>query len=260
MYTPELESMLAEMGNDFRQRRKFRRGWQQSGTLFVGGGTPVSMQCDFGEEDTFTVGFQQPYVQTGTGDALGVSAQALVMWNVEGTYKPVLVSMVGGMSVTAAARGVKIIMSDITPTTQQRFPNYQGVGTDYNVSCQVARGTRGTTQVPPYFQSPQMVNMTIAAAAANQTIQIPTNGGVNSVYVTVAATNGGLPVQANVAVNPGDATVLIQSQVGTHGNFAQYDPTRVSWVPVPPGSTQVSVQNNHATNTLVFSMFFGVDG
>lgn len=258
MYTPELERLLSEMGEDNRARRKVRGGWQQSGQLVVGGSQPVSMQHDFGEVGTYTVGFLQPYAQTGQGDDIGMRAEALIMWNVDGTYKPVRVSLVGGMSVTAAARGVKIIMSDATPDGNVYAP----IGTKYNVSCQVARGTRGFSAVAPYY-IPQAISGFTQVPNSSQTgIAVPTGSGIQSLFIAVVNSD-------NTAVNIGDSTVTqvvhsaLANPLAASLGLMLFDPAssvNSKWIPLVPGCTGLLLRNNTASKTQLYSIAFGVDG
>lgn len=260
MMSTELDRYLGEMADDFKQRKKFRTGWQQSGTLTVGGGTSVTMQTDFGDADTFTVGFLQPYAQTGTGDDIGMRAEALIMWNVEGSYKPVRVSLVGGMSVTAAARGVKIIMTDATPQDAANDQPYAPLGTQYQVSALVAKGSRGSSQNPPYYIPKSLATALVVPNGNTAAINVPTDAGIQSLLVLVTNSD-------DSAAAAGDCTVLqyagskLNPSVSTQA-ISRFDPHAVSaaWIPIVPGCTVLKFKNNTASKTQEINVFLGVDG
>lgn len=257
----ELDDYLAGSGSQTPVTvKRTKGGWQQAGQLAVGGGTPVTMQFDFGEVDTYTVGFQQPYVQAPSGDDIGVRAEALIMWNVDGSYKPVQVSLIGGMSVTAPARGVKIIMNDAT-LIGAAFPP---VGTLYNVSAQVARGTRGFSAVAPYWIPFALASGIAVSPNSSGNANVPPNAGIQSLYVSPTFTSA-----AGTAVQPGD-TLVSQFSRSALGNpraaslaIGAFDPqtsTNAKWIPVIPGCTFLSLANNNNSNSIRFSIAFGVDG
>lgn len=256
MYIPELERLLRAGGGGGGGGPPRRTGWQQSGQLTVGGaGTPVSMQFDFGEGDTYTCGFIQPVV---LGNDPTVRCEALVMWNVEGTFKPVRVSVVGGMSVTAAARGVKIILTDATPTNR----DYAPAGAKYDVSVQVARGTRGSSTVGPYYVPQSLAAPIVVAAGGTQTVSIPYDAGVQSFRMTVTP-------QLPGGTSPAIGDLVVQQTAASPNNIGPaaspvgtFDPIREagSWIPIQPGCNEIVITNNNATHNFQFTIVFGVDG
>lgn len=228
------------------------KGWQQAGDLVVGGSNTVSMQFDFGEPDSYTIGFLPPFA---FGNDPCVRAEALVMWNVDGAYKPVRVSVVGGQSVTGVAQGVKILITDATPITQDYCPQ----GTKYQVSAQVARGTRGTSVIAPYYIPLNQAHVNDLAAHSTSTVVVPYDAGVQSFYFTVTQNASG-----GTAPQVGDVLVSQQAQSphgnGVPGTLGTFDPARFQgWVPMLPGCNQIVTQNasgNHYSYTLIF----GIDG
>lgn len=253
----ELDEFIKKYGSTANSAKK-RRGWQQAGQLTVGGGQPVTMQYDFGEADTYTVGFLQPFAN---GNDPSVRGEALIMWNVGGSYKPVRVSMVGGMSVTAAAQGVKVIMSDATPTTQGG--RYCATGTQYQVGCQVARGTRGFTQVPPYW-IPQALSTPLTLSQSSPVVvEIVPDSGIQSVLV--AATSQALgsiapPVPGAITVEQFASSS--SNLVGTPTLVNAYDPViNPMWFPIAPGCNGLKIFANTGQNASYnLQIIYGVDG
>lgn len=251
----ELDDIVKALGLDDAPRQ---RSWQQSGTITVGGGQPFTMQADFGEADTYTVGFLPPFAN---GNDAAVRPTALIMWNVEGSYRSVRCSIVGGMSLTAAAQGVKIIISDDTPSAGKYVP----VGTQYAVGCQVARGTRGATTIAPFFIPSSFASPQILTAAQPLLLPIPENSGVQSVLVAVTASALG-SIKPPV---PGDVTVFQLATSPTPNNPAAqptlvnaYDPViNPMWWPIAPGCNELKIVAASAgTNTVNCQVMFGVDG
>lgn len=247
-----VDRLLELLEDERRTVKKRRTGWHQSGTLTTGGNQPVSMQIDFGEADTYTLGFLQPF---GDGNDAAVRAEALVMWNVNGAYVPTRVSVVGGMALTAAAQGVKVILTDATPATTSFLP----AGTAYQVSVQVARGSRGNSSSPPFFvpkslQTPVSVN----GGGTSSAIAVPYDAGIQSIAAAATSNPTGTQVTA------GQAYVRCEAQSANGGGaatlLAAYDlVTSPGFNSIPPGTSQVKFVNA-AGAAVNFSAVFGVNG
>lgn len=239
-------------------------GWSASGTLATGAPDTVTLQAVFPQSDDYTVEFSfVPPIDSAGGDIIEAAFPvATIVWSVEGNSVRRQVNVVNGMSVTGVGQAVRIVISDETPG---------GTGESYQVSVQVAKGTRGSTRIQPFLVAESSADGTQAApffvgpgGPTFLDIAIPQDAGIQDVFITVAPVASFGPGGTPVSLVPG--SILVWHVDSVSGNFyAQYDPTIFAgvWVPISPGADTIRLINNAPVLTgpnAQFMVYFGVDG
>lgn len=219
-----------------------KKGWSVSGDLIAGkSDAGIALQANFeNEPGNYTVQFGVTYPPTDQSGNI-ITAQAEIVWTVEGNDVRRLVNIANGMSVTGTAQAVKVTMRDSTTLGggKQPFP--------YPVSAQVVKGSRPSVEHPPFLYA----NSIVVFNGSNADFTIPQNAGISSVQVYVKPE----PVGINIPL--GQLTVY--HITGALGVINGYDPREVSWVPIAPGSEKIRVQNDSA-GLVRFSTVWGIDG
>lgn len=222
-----------------------KKGWQQAGPLATNDTTKfVTLQANFEDEPgNYTVQFgivKGPNPAGTTGGAFACKAD--IYWSVEGQTVKRTVSVGNGVSVSGIGQGVKIRIYDASNAVFGPG-NYE-----YIVSAQVVKGTRPNVGKPPTIWTP----VTTIAAGGGIAYQIPADAGVISANIEIGVVAPG--------VYPVSADVFIQGPTGVY--LSQFDPNVVgpAFVPIPPGASQVFIQNNSAADSYRVQVNFGIDG
>lgn len=230
-------------------------GWARFGTLFTGNSTQsLSMQRNMGSPaGNYTVSFSLKPQAGGVASNHPIRCEATITFSTAGNDYTRRVVVGNGVSLTGVGDTVKVVVQDATSANPPGAPAPPN-NAPYDVTIQVARGVRGTTGQPPTFTpNPPLVIVT----AGNQVkVPIPQDVGVLSVGITVVNTHLGTAV-------PAGATRVGMVQGPLLETYRSYDPVDFDWIPVPPGTTILTLDNGLApgVNTdIAFSIAFGVEG
>jgi hypothetical protein len=222
-------------------------GWSKSGTLLVGvPGTKQSMQADFPNSDNYTVQFGINTDKVPATFVHAIEAEALITWSVAGNDLTRRVSIGNGVSVMGTGQAVKVVMMDATQLGGGPVPGFE-----YDVSVQVAPGTRGNVLQPPVLNpSPSFFAAVPPGGIIN--VPIPQDAGVISVYVSVMSV-AGIPIPEN--------NVIVSHNKGPLTTFRVYDPRTFEWVPVAAGTTSIIIVNSFPSLPGIdIAVAFGIDG
>jgi len=231
--------------------KKPRYGWSAAGQLgFLNPNLEVSLQAQFEEPGTYTVTFNVDYPRTGPDEP--VAAEAVIEWSVAGNTVQRIVSISDGASVTGTAEAVRVTLRDTSPIGDNTNLGYD---TRYNVSIQVARGTRGSFTNPPIltrlFNSGGVTYLdAVAGANGTRTYPVPENAGVTAFKVLFA----------NVTYTPiTDNDITVEQLDPSNNVLSQCDPRNNEWTPLVPGAISVVFRNNSGAGVYP-SMIWAIDG
>ncbi len=222
---------------------RLKKGWSASGTIRSKTGDKVSLQADFSStpgDYTVQFGFTPP--ADGTTDPL--RPRARVLWTVEGNEIQRIVDVVDGCAISGTAQAVRVIVED---HTIQIAPGPVTASREYGISIAVVKGTRPVTENPPTLNI--MTEPASLGLGQTWTEPVPQGAGVVSVYVPIYG--AGVIVENTVRVNHEDVGGRI---------LRSYDPRYFQWVPLAPGTVQVTVHNGTGTIAIRASVVFGVNG
>jgi hypothetical protein len=239
-----------------------------TGTLISKAGLRVQMQDDFdGAAQNFTVqffigqllGYIAPSVPSNpiipppipVGNITPVGE---ILWSVGGNTQRRLVSIFDGAAITGVAEHFAINATDDTDPSDATNP------TQYDVTITVARGVRGSTALPPIYQT-YITNTNTGAvtfgnftltAASHLDVPIPKNAGVTSVMVT-ASYPGVVLTGAEFAFSQASTVPAL---------LKQYNPNNYEFVPISPQADTLVFVNlaSSGGQTIEFSVTWGIDG
>src|SRR5438477_11313093 len=224
--------------------------WSKSGKLATGGGIIASALTS--KEITLQADFQQETGGSGAGYytiEFGVSPpasgscnpEAEILWKVGGNSIRRLVSVINGTVVSGAGQSVSLRIFDNTiPIVPQ----------PYLVDVQIVAGCRPSEQQPPRLDFPRTLasiptpsGPIILIPGANGPYEIPNDAGVISFF---ALANRETPVIQQI--QPGD---LLIEMFGNGILNSVIDVTDANqWVPLPPGVSSITFQDNYLVGTL----------
>lgn len=213
-------------------------GWAQSGKLTTFSSQKVNLAVNFTEADSYSiqVGF------SGDNAALRDKVARLeVFWTINGVTIRRLYSAVDGLTVSGRGESVKARLSDATIV---------GAPQDYFGTILLSKGVRPSTQQPPtLITEPDDI---VIAPASSQTIDVPTDAGVISVFITAYT--------VNLATPPAAGDFVVRHLTGGAGMEKVYDVNVITgWVPIGPGTNSIQLRNNNAANSR-WSLTWGIDG
>lgn len=243
-----------------RTERASKKGWSTSGKITLVGnavatGQPrsrgsASLQVNFPKVGYYTIQFSITPIGNWAIDIVR-RAKATITWSVEGNSVRREIEVVDGTSISGTATAVNISIVD---DSNVFFP----VTADsvYVVSAQVTPGTRPTygNSQPPMLLPDTNNGLQVALPAATaRTFDIPQQSGVNQVFFYFSHEN--IPASLeSVEINfiaPGGPTEILAR------TFA--DLVVGQWVPLPPGTNDIIVENNSAAAIRVLPIF-GIEG
>lgn len=172
-----------------------------------------------------------------------VRARAEIIWKQSGNDIRRVIDCNNGVSISGTAEGVSVLVfddSNIAVTPANAIKAYQ-------VSVQVAKGTRPSIQQPPTFTTDDFA----LAANSNNPVNIPANIGAISVFTAVSP---------DVIGNAVGAYDVLVTQESLHAERKQYDPRQSDWVPLIPGATIVRANSSAAAPITRWQFTFGIDG
>jgi len=219
--------------------------WSASNVMATGDvSKTVSLQAVFKRPCTYTASFSLVPLKDLIVEGADLRAEATIEWSVDGNTVTRKVNVSNGVSVQGTGEGVRIVVRDVT------VGGGGPLGIEYAVTVNVARGPRAGYNTPPILV-PQVEFMTLAAGVGGN-IPIPQNCGIKSLLVTVVrAVTDPTPIL--------DQGVKVFQQNASGSTLCGYDPRAFQWVPIGPGVTDITVQND-TLGVVKFTIFFGVDG
>jgi hypothetical protein len=238
-----------------------------TGSLLSKAGLRVQMQDDFdGKAQNFTVQFfvnnRVGYIAPSVPPnpiipppiAIGnITPVGEILWTIGGNTQRRLVSIYDGSSITGVAEHFAINATDdtdLSDTTNQ---------TQYDVTITAAGGVRGSTALPPIYQTYIDNNGTILFGRVslnpltNIEVLIPQNAGVSSVMVTVSSVG-------NIIT---DDEVFFSQASTTAGALKIYNPMDYEFVPISPQADRLFIENLTPVSgghIIEFSVTWGIDG
>lgn len=221
---------------------KVFRGWQKSGSLFVGNTAVIlPMQVNFPDPGYYTLQFSA----NPKNPPISFKAVADITWSVEGNQISRRVSIQNGMTISGPGQAVTLRMRDVS-----------GAGTawdgqQYDVTAQVTRGSRPTSAAPPLLF--ERNSFGVAAGGSAVAVQVPQNVGINSVLVAVSQqlfATAGTPQNVSVAQqDPSGGVLFFWNPVVNPG-----------FIPILPGVTQLTIENDDTAKNAEVSVVWGIDG
>lgn len=182
---------------------------------------------------------------------------AIITWSIGGNQITRKVSVSNGSSVTGVGAGCSVAVFDATGMAPAPVPPLTANDPvpNYNVLVTLTPGSRGESALPPVFY-PIPANGTLppntGAHAPSVVIPVPPNSGATSVAVTTC----------NGADTPSDALVTQFFDDGGAGVVIKtYRPDiYTGFVALDPSATSILIQNQNMTQSLQWSVTFGIDG
>lgn len=200
------------------------------------------------EPGEYTLQFQ---VVNAPADGNGFAAQAIINWKVQGQQITRICSIYSGLAISGVAEAVDVKIQDTSVALGiVRVP--PGVpAVNYSISATLSKGTRPTVQQPPTLQTtPPTV---IAAAGGFIQVAVPQNVGAISVFVLV----GNIQNAPANEFAPGDIEVRMTN--GTQ-NYGFQPLQQQGWIPLPPGTTILTITNINASASATVTTLFGIEG
>jgi hypothetical protein len=202
---------------------------------------------------TPSYGPPDPTIVLPTGSASGVRCIAIVNFKAAGNQIQRILDIGSGVSISGNCDACDIKIQDQTWTVQ-------GMGAlSYSVSCQITKGTRPATSLPPRLWSatsltPPNNGIFTILPGLSASVPVPQNAGVTSVEIVAVdlttLTTGGSE----------QLFVTVDHEVGAAFNKF-YVPTLVpGFVAVNPGTQLVRITNHSTTDTVTVSCSWGIDG
>lgn len=164
-----------------------------TGRLVTKGTGVVQVQDDFdGVAQNYTVQFWLGQRIASGGGAVGVfTPVGEILWSIGGNTQRRLVSVFDGTAITGVAEHFTV------KATDQTDPADTSNITEYDITITAARGVRGSTALPPTYQT-YITNAGVTKLGAFSLgpigsgtnildVPIPSDVGVNSVMVTAAS-------------------------------------------------------------------------
>lgn len=237
-----------------------KKGWQNFGKLHTGNTLKeVALQADFPDAWSYVLEFSKGNDPNGN---TATKAEAFIKWSVEGGFVTRRVSVGNGVTVQGVAQGVKVTINDVTASFGAIPP---GVDTDYDVSVQVTRGSRGTNSLPPTLsQAAGLINIPKPGGApfrGSQQVNIPADAGVTSAFLRLAVFNAA--GDTSYAIPQG--SVVIQQLQGPGIFIPYYYNDNSSFIPIIPGTTALLIIVNYALLDVAAvgcsgEVIWGIDG
>jgi len=238
-----------------------------TGKLLSKAGLSVQMQDDFdGKAQNFTaqffvsnrIGYIVPSVPANPiippPIAIGnITPVGEILWSIGGNTQRRLISIYDGAVITGVAEHFAINATDETDssdTTNQ---------TQYDVTITCASGVRGSTSLPPTYQTYIDNNGTILFGRVslnpltNIAVLIPKNAGVSSVMVTTSSV-GNIVTEDKIFFSQGSTTA---------GALKIYNPMDYGFVPLSPQADRLIIENLTPAiggEIIEFSITWGIDG
>jgi hypothetical protein len=224
-------------------------GWSGNGTLTVADPqkrAKVFGQADFKKTGQYTVQFSVQPPKSAPSSFIEVRAKATVTWSVEGNYVSRQISLYDGASISGVGQAAKIVIEDASIVGFHAGPVTYA---DYDVSWQVAPGTRPSQNQPP------VLNLfgTWAPGQADALIALPQNVGAISTFIEFASDPVFYATDV-ITVEILDSATVVQAFSASPGVMPQ-------WRPIPPGAQTIKLtRSNTIGQSPRININLGIDG
>lgn len=237
-----------------------KTGWSAAGKLMTGNVSKrVQLQADFPETGSYLLQFTKI---DSPGSNLPIRTIAEITWSVEGNSVSRLVTISNGSSVQGAGQGVRVVLYDDTVDQDggATVPN----GTEYNVSMQVAPGSRGSDSLPPTYTPSQAVDVIMGNAApiTTENFDVPQDAGAKSFAFMISASGvGTLPYPIAEG-----GILIVQAQAGMRIAENYYMSVNAGkYIPLIAGCDEIIVYAYKAgldanITEIRVTLTFGIDG
>ena len=216
-----------------------------------------------------------------------VSTWAYINWKVEGQQRQRIISVANGAIISGVCDGIGVQVQDVTsiagegstdwnPLTTYsagQVAAYNGImwysltngntgniptntpqewaADTYTVFAQMAPGVRPTTGQPPILIT--LPPFQVHGRGGNVVVPIPQDAGVLSALILVAAP----PALGTVTL-----TDITAEQTGVSGSIAPtyYPLINNQWITIYPGSTNLNIVNENASNLVNVTVIWGIEG
>jgi hypothetical protein len=248
----EIDDLASSYGT-----KRTKGGWSQSGTLTTGENNAaqpgafvnaVSLQADFPDCDVYSVQIntKPPSVPLGTLPLIFLCG-AKIEWAVEGNTITRVVTFLRGITISGVGQAVKVTAFDGTPPALITTP------TKYDVSITVSKGLR-----PDVTHPPTVWDETVSVAGGGVLVISPidtTQTGFGEISVEVVGAK-------TVAADPAPNLVVQCFAGGVAGTLLKaWNPdTRPGFVPLPPMTDTIQVQNFNGAGHTQVTVTLGIDG
>jgi hypothetical protein len=173
-----------------------------------------------------------------------VRALAEITWSVNGHSITRMAHVGPGTSISGVAESVTCRIRDdsiLSPDAVEPFP----ASLPYIATVVATAGPRPPSPNPPYYAPMNTMNVEFQAGDPETVIEIPSNAGINSLYIHPQGVSF-------------DDSSLVKVRAFPH--FAAWDARSFGqWLPLMPGIRKIGVQNTMPTD-FRGSILFGIDG
>ena len=206
-------------------------------------GTPLT------EGYVYTLSFDVIPPTDADGNLVPYACVVQVRFNENGNTQQRMFSLSGAQSISLPGRVLDVRVTDTTPeilpTTSTPTPS---PGSKYTVRMVVERGVRPTSSRPVLYNGCFLLEND-----SSMTFAIPQGVGANTLNVSYGGEPDGLPSQLLVTFKgPGG--------VGVFKSYWLQQAQQDMFITIPPGATEVVVNNEDASNSTFFSVQWGIDG
>ena len=184
------------------------------------------------------------------GNMIPFAAEAQIRFSEKGNTIQRVISIVQGVSISLPGRVIEIRITDTTPTTlppgggEAPTPT-PGAGSPYVVTVVIERAPRAGGQPPTLYGG-----IIPLSGSEDAIVAIPMGVGAKSLVIGWAG-------------NPVPDPLLVSFTTSAGGTFAEYIVSadfEGTPLPIPPGATEVLVENTDTTNSGYASITWLVDG
>ena len=209
-----------------------------------------SMQGQFPDAQMFTCTIDlQCHTTDPSGLPVAIAAVATIEWAIKGFFIRRKIDVVGAASISGVAQGCKATVVDNSPSGTPR-------GIKYTVTAMCAPGMRPGHLPPTYTPSPAAP----VPPGGTMPVSVPQSIGVRSVQVTAVSLLPTGTVQAIVHAQY-QPTSRPPAPPVPPVDLAVWRVTDASlFLPLPPGTQTIVVENLDPSNAITAGVTFGIDG
>lgn len=192
------------------------------------------------EAGTYTIQFSILSIQPSPNIQIPIPpiVKAVVTWKIEGQQQRREISVVSGAAISGVCQSVDVKLHDLS---QDDVPY------DYQVQVTLSKGIRANTQQPPQLSRGKFESI---PAQDEFRFAVPQDAGVISFFTYIDA--------SSLAVD--DARISMTDAVNNTVAVIAPAPNATQWIPLIPGTTNVALQNFHATFGMFGNLIWGIDG
>lgn len=191
------------------------------------------------EPGTYTLQFSVINIQPSPNLQIMIPpvVHALITWKIEGQQQRRQISVVSGASISGVCEAVDVKLQDIN--------NQEDEGYGYQVQVTLSKGLRANTQQPPQLSRGRLI---LVPPSTSAIFPVPDDSGVISFFPFFDTTH------------PDDMGIAMTDAVNNTVATITPAPNALGWIPLVPGTTVVSLNNNNATDGMFCNLLWGIDG